>query len=818
MKKTLQINLGGLTFNIEEDAYTKLSGYLASIQKHFSSYESCDEIIQDIEGRIAEKFYEKTTAGGIIEMDDVDKIIKSMGSVSDFEAIQEDEDLSKPISGEKREEKTEEKGKVFENKKTDYKENNTRPNTKFYKDGKRKALGGVLSGLAHRFEMDVVWLRILFIVLAFGLIDHGVGPFFFIAYIACWIAFPERLDLEENVKIKKFYRNPDNKVLGGVATGLSQYLGIDLVIVRLLFVVTGFFAVGIFIYIIFWIVAPNAVTLTQKMEMKGQPVTLENIETSIKSNAMPREARQESALAKILLFPFRLLGIILKALGQLVRPIGSVIRVFAGVLLMILGACIAFAALIATGVFFGVVSNNDWISGEHFIGTITRDFPPVGGFFAFLCTFIPGVALTIVGLSLISDQRHGNRNFWLTTLALWFAGIVGMSVVGSKYAMNFSNTYKFGDEVVLANNPGVLYLDVLEEDLDDEVVIRFSSNVYLEASDDNTLLLERKFKAKGRTKEIASKNAKNILYEVTQKDSVLIFPDNIVLGGEVLLRGQEVDATLKIPLNKKFKMTERFAKRELRNSWKLTDKYGIRLSDVEKYTFHISENDEIICEDCPELTESEREALSNRGFDDDDFGFGGDFKDRGEHKKSIDVSSFDKLELGNNFIVYIKKGDSEIVEFYSNDEGELNDVEAEVSGHRLSIGFKDSFKNHDSRIHVYITTPNLNDVEISGAVVAKVIGFKDQNKMNIGLSGASKLAIDVESEILNVEASGASKLVFKGKVEKMNIDISGASSIDAKDIDINYADIDASGASVVNLGKTNHLKKDVSGGSRVERE
>ena len=116
MKKTLQINLGGLTFNIEEDAYTKLSGYLASIQKHFSSYESCDEIIQDIDGRIAEKFYEKTTAGGIIEMDDVDKIIKSMGSVSDFEAIQEDEDLSKPISGDKREEKSEEKGKVFENK------------------------------------------------------------------------------------------------------------------------------------------------------------------------------------------------------------------------------------------------------------------------------------------------------------------------------------------------------------------------------------------------------------------------------------------------------------------------------------------------------------------------------------------------------------------------------------------------------------------------------------------------------------------------------------------------------------------------------
>jgi phage shock protein PspC (stress-responsive transcriptional regulator) len=197
MKKTLQITIGGLIFNIEEDAYNKLSQYLEAIKKYFSSYESCDEITQDIEARIAEKFFEKNQNGGAIEMDDVDKIIKSMGTVSDFEAIKEDEDLSKETSENS-------SFKIAEEPK--YKEPQKKgiPSTKFYRDSKHKALAGVLAGLAHRFEFDVVWARILFIVLGFGLIDLGIGFFIFITYFVCWIAFPERNDLEEVKNVQKF--------------------------------------------------------------------------------------------------------------------------------------------------------------------------------------------------------------------------------------------------------------------------------------------------------------------------------------------------------------------------------------------------------------------------------------------------------------------------------------------------------------------------------------------------------------------------------------------------------------------------------------
>ena len=81
------------------------------------------------------------------------------------------------------------------------------------------------------------------------------------------------------------YRNPDDKVLGGVASGIGAYFGVDVVIIRLLFIILLFFGgTGLILYIIFWIILPEATTITDKMEMQGEPVTLRNIETNIKKS------------------------------------------------------------------------------------------------------------------------------------------------------------------------------------------------------------------------------------------------------------------------------------------------------------------------------------------------------------------------------------------------------------------------------------------------------------------------------------------------------------------------------------------------------
>lgn len=78
--------------------------------------------------------------------------------------------------------------------------------------------------------------------------------------------------------VKKLYRDPDSRTIGGVCGGLALYTNVDIVLVRVLFIVSLFMGgVGFWAYIIFWLVAPLATTAAQKCEMRGIPVTAENL-------------------------------------------------------------------------------------------------------------------------------------------------------------------------------------------------------------------------------------------------------------------------------------------------------------------------------------------------------------------------------------------------------------------------------------------------------------------------------------------------------------------------------------------------------------
>ena len=97
MKKNISINISGIIFHIEEDGYDKLKKYLDTINSYFSTYEDSEEIIADIEGRIAEIFLGKLTEGKqAVTAKDVAVLIKTMGSVADFEALEEDLDFEAP--------------------------------------------------------------------------------------------------------------------------------------------------------------------------------------------------------------------------------------------------------------------------------------------------------------------------------------------------------------------------------------------------------------------------------------------------------------------------------------------------------------------------------------------------------------------------------------------------------------------------------------------------------------------------------------------------------------------------------------------------
>ena len=102
MKKNISINISGIIFHIEEDGYEELKAYLESIGNYFSSFDESDEIISDIESRIAEIFLAKLNEEKqVITLEDVQNLVATMGSVEDFQAIEEQEPAQETGGGER---------------------------------------------------------------------------------------------------------------------------------------------------------------------------------------------------------------------------------------------------------------------------------------------------------------------------------------------------------------------------------------------------------------------------------------------------------------------------------------------------------------------------------------------------------------------------------------------------------------------------------------------------------------------------------------------------------------------------------------------
>ncbi|NJM26886.1 MAG: PspC domain-containing protein [Bacteroidia bacterium] len=189
MKKNISINISGIIFHIEEDGYENLRKYLDSINRYFSSFEDSSEILADIESRIAEIFLSKLNEGKqVITAEDVNSLIATMGSVSDFKAAEEQDapEAGSAANDNKRtEEETTSAGSTSEqHRRTGY----TEPR-KLYRDQKRKILGGVCSGMANYFNIDPVWIRLFF---ALFTVAYGVG---FLVYVVFWIAVPGSFEL-----------------------------------------------------------------------------------------------------------------------------------------------------------------------------------------------------------------------------------------------------------------------------------------------------------------------------------------------------------------------------------------------------------------------------------------------------------------------------------------------------------------------------------------------------------------------------------------------------------------------------------------------
>ena len=278
MKKNITINLWGRLYQIDEDAYDMLQNYIESLRSSFGKQEGGYEIIDDIEARIAELFDELRQNGAVaITIDNVKDIITRIGKPEQL-TDEEDSQTNKGKDGQRYDSFQE----AFKNIKDNVRSRTA--NKKLFRNPKDKMVAGVASGLATYTGTDaIIWRLLTALLIAF----YGTGliAYFVLAIIIPEAKTPEQIqqmegknDTSTNTATKKLFRNPKDKMITGLLSGLAAYTNSDTIIWRLLAVfLTAFYGVGLIAYIILAIVVPEANTPEQLLQMEGKEVTPQNI-------------------------------------------------------------------------------------------------------------------------------------------------------------------------------------------------------------------------------------------------------------------------------------------------------------------------------------------------------------------------------------------------------------------------------------------------------------------------------------------------------------------------------------------------------------
>ena len=783
MKKNISINISGIIFHIEEDGYDQLKEYLESINRYFSSFEDSLEIIADIETRIAEIFLSKLKDGKqVIAIEDVEALIATMGSIKDFQAAEEDAGFKDTAAEAEAEE---EQGEPIFSK-------------RLYRDNNRKLLAGVLSGIAFYFNIEPLWIRLLYILLFFGVwILPSIAGFLFIAYIVMWIIVPASDELIEEKKIKKMYRDPDGKVLGGVASGIAAYFGVDVVIIRLLFFAAIFIAgTGLILYVILWIILPEAKTLTDKMEMQGQPVTLSNIESNIKKSLNVTEG-DENVFVKILLFPFRLIAALFEFLSRALGPFMSflveALRVVFGVLLAIIGISGVLAVLIAAGVLVGLVAGGD-LSIMHPIPfeIIKNDLAVLPGIALAMALIIPFLYLAILGFIVLMKKQVLNAKAGWSILALWLISISILSFTIPPYIKNFQENgrYTMVQRYALLDKTAVINFNDIGEDEFDLV------NLKIRNHEDTVIKLEQEFFASGPSRQEAVENAKKIGYTVGVSDSVFTFDSRVEFGPGMGFRKQSLDMSLYLPVGQKFILDENM--KYLIGSFMYREGYSNNQLAGNIWVF---EEDELICLTCPVEKSSNDNDVS--------WNISG-------YQRDYDIDDFSEIEVKSSFRVYVKH-ENTFSFTLSGKKDDVDNVVVEKNGGTLSIDFKGDavrLKRQRRDINVYITLPSLTSIELGSASKGYISGFEEEF-LDISLNGAASADIDVDVNSLNARIEGASKLDLEGSGKQFDVEVHGASTLNAFDFKVDDTEVETHNASTAMVFANDQLTIKSHGASSV---
>jgi phage shock protein PspC (stress-responsive transcriptional regulator) len=857
MKKNISINLQGIIFHIEEDGYDILGRYLAEVKAHFASYRGHEDIVADIEGRIAEIFAARLSpTQQVIALEDVEAMMAKMGRVSDFAAETDEDDEATAGAASATAYASAGNPGSHATAPTAAAEAGPR---RLYRDMANRKIGGVAAGLAQYFLVNPLWVRLGFLALfflkpllmlvSFGLLhldnNGGSAGLAILTYVILWIALPKRYDappLEDNLNLKslngrKYFRDTDNGKIGGVAAGLAPYLNLDVTLIRVL-LLAGLFAGGFtfLLYIILWIAAPQAKTVADRMRMRGDDMTLEGFDSNMRNNAFDGENAPAGN---------RPVGTFLEDLGRGLRPlvnfIGSSIRIVAGLILTVAGFALVLMLAIIMGVALGLIPSSENIMAGDVPAHVLLNGVPVWGILAGFFAFgIPALAMLLAGLNLLLRRSLMNRMVSLSLLGLWLLSVVGVTMAGVRQSREFQYD---ADVEQLSQYPAltapVLLLDArdIDREYDQQVSVRLAG-----LDSGRTVEVLRTLSAKGPSEEEARRTAgTSIDYTIqTKGDSSLLIDDHFSFQPNARFRKQEVDLTLRLPRDRTFRLSRNFAYLIDQDSYA----NGRRPNEPTQHRYRLAGN-KLECIGC---TDDQLEKdYSQEDNDEDDEGINiridGDDEDGDDSKTSINFGSvpsfntnldyygsgrrtfaeqdFNEVHVKGNYRVLIRQGETYKVEA-GGDDSALKDLRVEHNGNTLDIRsrrtglFGGSWNDDDKKVLVSITMPSLTDVDMAGAVRGDISGFKQAGRLKVQQAGASHLRLNGEYGQLALELAGACRTNVVGTADELKLEGAGACELAAADLKVRRADIDLAGVSKARLQVTETLKADAVGACVIE--
>ena len=575
MKQVININFHGQVVPIEVTAFDLLKNYTESLSRYFANEEGKEEIINDIESRIGELFQERLKKGSTcITDDDVNAIIKSMGSPEELEAV--DEIGSSNSSNGK------------QSKGSDPFQFQSGNSNRLFRNENDKIIGGVCGGLANYFNIDPILVRIIFIVL---LLAGGAG---FLAYLILWIALPSSASTVIGSTRKKLFRDPDEKIIAGVCSGMGNYFGVSAWIPRVFFLLPflglvfpwrhmnfphfisfSFSPGALIVYIILWLVIPKANSTAEKLEMKGEKVDLHSIKNLVVDEMKDVQQRAEKFGKEARSFAADKGKVVGSEAANLVkrtsRSLGDIIVLIVKAFAYFIIGCFAFALVVALFAFaifsIGIFPLKDFLLTDGW-----QNIFAWGTLVLFIAVPVIGVITWIIRR--LAKMKSNRRVLRFTFIGLWLIGLACFISLLSAVVRDFKSTNNLYEQEVYLSNPLVNKLELTSQTLqnkynrnqffhlspfenigleDDTLFIKSVQIKILKSTNDSFRVTLVKL-ANGRNRRVADTTANLINFNLVQKDSVLQLDKGIGITQKNKFRNQGVIITVYVPVGKRIKI------------------------------------------------------------------------------------------------------------------------------------------------------------------------------------------------------------------------------------------------------------------------